>query len=529
MFLYDVIVIGSGAAGAAASWKLQKSGLKVLCIEQGKKTNNKEYPSNFIDWEKYKFEKYNINPNIRKNFSDYNIDCVNSDISIANFNGVGGSTILYSAHFPRFHSSDFKVKSTEGVAEDWPISYEELIPYFDLNDKMMDVSGTIGDPQYPEIKSLKPQIDIGKIGKILSKGFEELNWHWWPSYSAILSEDRNDRLKCENIGPCNTGCPIGAKSSVDQTYIKDGLKLGLELRTNLAVKKIIPKDNGLIHLECITSDMQKLYFNCKKLVVACNGIGTPRLLLNSQSEKYPNGLGNSSELVGKNLMLHPLGYIEGEFENNMDGNIGPQGCSIYSHEHYKSDFHSRGFYRGYTMQVLRGFGHYEYAKNLFFQNKLNFGENFFENYINQMNKKAYISIICEDLPNINNHITLDENSNDNFGIPNIKVHYKIDENSKKMLSHGLNQGKKVLLKSGAKKIYPYAPVRNTGWHLMGTTKMGQNKKNSVTDKFGELHDIKNIYIADSSLFVTSSGVNITSTLQAIALYISDNIIKTFNE
>ena len=142
----DVLIIGAGASGAAAAWSLSETNLKIVCLEQGAFMNPDEYPSTKVGWEAMKYDKFNVSPNVRKLQSDYPINDLESPIAIANFNAVGGSTILYSGHFPRFHPSDFKVNELDGVADDWPMNYYDLEPFFNLNDKMMGVSGLSGDP-----------------------------------------------------------------------------------------------------------------------------------------------------------------------------------------------------------------------------------------------------------------------------------------------------------------------------------------------------------------------------------------------
>ena len=166
----DVLVIGAGAAGAAVSWRLASLGHSVLCIEQGEFQVPSNYPSSSSKWELRKFDSHSPFPNIRGGDVDYPINDSDSPIAISNFNAVGGSTILYSAHFPRMHPSDFRVRTLDGVAEDWPISYRELEPYFELNDKMMGVSGLEGDPAYPPITGLMPAVPMGKVGEVLARG-----------------------------------------------------------------------------------------------------------------------------------------------------------------------------------------------------------------------------------------------------------------------------------------------------------------------------------------------------------------------
>src|SRR5439155_12322427 len=145
----DVLIIGAGASGAAVAWSLADTRMHILCLDQGGWMNPAQYPSTGRDWEARFFGDYSPSPNIRARPEDYPINDDNSPIKVVNFNGVGGSTVMYTAHFPRLHPSDFKVKTLDGVADDWPIDYDTLAPFFAENDRMMGVSGLSGDPASP--------------------------------------------------------------------------------------------------------------------------------------------------------------------------------------------------------------------------------------------------------------------------------------------------------------------------------------------------------------------------------------------
>lgn len=519
----DVLIIGSGAAGAAAAWNLSSTNLKIMCLEQGDRMDPLKYPSVGKDWEIRKQKDYNYSPNVRKLASDYPINDKDSPISISNFNALGGSTILYSGHFPRFHPSDFKVKTLDGVADDWPISYQQLEPFFSLNHKMMGVSGLAGDPAYPPIDELLPPIPLGKMGEKIASGFNKLKWHWWPSYSAIITRSINGRDKCINLGPCNAGCPQGAKSSVDITYWPQALLNGVILKTNCRVREITVNDSdqaeGAIYYD---ENGKECFQKARLVIVACNGVGTPRLLLNSKSKQFPEGIANRSGLVGKNLMLHPLGYVEGVFEEQLDSHLGPQGCCLQSQEFYETD-KSRGFVRGYTMQILRGPGPIETAISGLMKREIPAGPLHHEKFAEQFGHKIGMGIIVEDLPEEHNAVTLDPDIVDANGIPAPKITYKMGENSKKMLEHGLQKGKEVMQAAGSIREYTYGPVRHAGWHLMGTTRMGVDPKTSVVNEIGQCHDVNNLFVVDSSIFVTSGGVNPVSTMQALSLYITNAI------
>ena len=520
----EVIVIGAGAAGAAVSFGLAKSGISVICLEQGDYTDPSTYPSTEIGWEKYKFSVFNSDPNVRKGKADYPINNANSPISVANFNAVGGSTILFSGHYPRMHPSDLRTFSLDGVASDWPISYDELEMYYNRNQENVAVAGLAGDPAYPPINNLLPPVPLGKMGQVLADGFNKKGWHWWPAYSAIATRDFHTQNKCINLGPCNLGCPQGAKSSADVTYWPKALNLGAKLLTNCRVTEIIASSADEVSGVKYIHNGEEKFLTSKIVVLACNGVGTPRILLNSKSQFAQNGLANSSGLVGKNLMLHPLAYIEGEFSENLDSNLGPQGCSISSQEFYESDS-SRGFVRGYTMQVLRGPSPVEYIIGNLKRKSMRWGQAQIEEFISKYNKTAHISIVCEDLPDIGNYVDLDPTQVDADGIPAPRINYKLSENTKKMLAHGIRRAEEVMTASGAIKTLSFAPVRATGWHLMGTARMGSDPHNSVVNEWGQTHDVSNLFIADSSIFVTSSGVNPAATIQALALKVSDGVIE----
>lgn len=526
--IVDILIIGAGASGAVASWSLSEKNLSIMCIEQGDRMDASDYPSTKRNWEILKQNKFHISPNVRKLPADYPINDEESPIAIANFNAVGGGTILYSGHFPRFHLSDFKVKSFDGVADDWPIDYWQLEPYFNKNDRMMGVSGLVGDPAYPPFEWLLPPVPLGRMGEVIGKGFNKLGWHWWPSYSAIITREYKGREKCINLGPCNTGCARGAKSSVDITYWPYALRNGVKLKTRCRVREItvdkLGKATGVIYYDEKGKECkQKAHI----IIIACNGVGTPRLLLNSRSSLFPDGLANRSGLVGKNLMLHPLGYIEGIFEKQLDSHLGPQGCCIFSHEFYETDIR-RDFVRGYTMHILRGPSPIETALSGFVRRQIPWGTDHHKVFSSLFGHIAVIAIIVEDLPETHNSVTLDPELVDSNGIPAPKITYQLSENSKKILAHGLARGKEVMTAAGSVKNAAFGPVRNTGWHLMGTARMGTDPKKSVVNEWGRSHDVKNLFIVDSSIFVTSGAVNPVSTMQALSLYIADKIKKNLS-
>lgn len=521
----DVLIIGAGASGAAVAWSLADTRMKILCLEQGDWMNSSDYPSNSKDWEVQQFKEFNINPNVREREEDYPINDDDSPISVVNFNGVGGGTILYAAHFPRLHPSDFRVKSLDGVADDWPVDYEQLEPYFGQNDRMMGVSGLAGDPAYPPKQPPLPHIPLGLVGETVAKGYNKLGWHWWPSDSAIISQPYQGRDKCLNLGPCTSGCSQGAKSSVDITYWPPAIRAGVELKTRCRVREVTVDDKGMADgVIYYDAEGREQHQQAEVVVMACNGVGTPRILLNSRSELFPDGLANSTGLVGKNLMFHPCGWVQGIFEEKLDSHMGPQGCCILSKEFYETDL-SRGFVRGYNMQITRGSGPVGTALQGHASGTIPWGPGHHEAFEKRFDHVASIGILCEDLPEEHNTVTLDPVLVDSDGIPAPKITYKLSENTRKMLDHGLARGEEVMAAAGARDISSAGPLRPAGWHLLGTARMGDDPEKSVVNSWGRSHDVRNLFIVDGSIFVTSGGLNPTSTIQALALYIADTMKK----
>src|SRR5229473_3444591 len=256
----DVLIIGSGASGAAVAWSLAETRMRILCLEQGDWVRSTDFPSNGRDWEARRYTDFDISPNRRGRDTDYPVNDDNSVMKIANFNGVGGGTVIYTAHWPRMHPSDFKVKSLDGVADDWPVDYWAL-----------------------------------------------------------------------------------------------AIRAGVALRTRCRVREITTNEHGMaagaIYYD---ADGREHFQPAEVVIVACNGVGTPRLLLASASGRFPDGLANSSGLVGKNLMLHPWPIVYGYVEETLDGGRGPI-TTMWSKQFYETD-PSRGFVRGYTLQFGRGTG-----------------------------------------------------------------------------------------------------------------------------------------------------------------------------
>jgi choline dehydrogenase-like flavoprotein len=525
----DVVIVGAGPAGATIAWSLAETRMRIVCLEQGDWTNPADYPTTRLDFEMRRFADFGLSPNSRKLPSDYPINDAASPIQVSNYNAVGGSSILYAAHYPRFHPSDFRVRSLDGVAEDWPIDYATLAPYYAQNDEIMGVAGLAGDPACPPKDVPLPPVPLGRLGETLARGFNRLGWHWWPSDSAIATRDHGGRARCINLGPCLAGCAQGAKGSADVTYWPLAIREGVELRTRCRASRITLGPNGLADgVVYFDADGVERKLRAEIVILAANGVGTPRLLLHSACREFPDGLANRSGLVGRNLMFHPYGMVTGLFDEPLEGYKGPTGCCIISQEFYETDL-GRGFVRGYSFEIVRGMTPVATALWGMSNGRLPWGDDHHAAYARLLDRTAGMVMIGEDLPEPHNRVTLDPELRDAHGIPAPKIEYTLSENSRRMLAHGVARGAEVLRAAGARETFADAPLRPAGWHLMGTARMGRDPASSVVNEWGRCHDVKNLFVVDGSVFVTAAAVNPTNTIQALALYVGDRVKKNLTQ
>jgi YD repeat-containing protein len=522
----DVLVIGAGASGAALAWRLATSGFRVVCLEQGPWVPLDTIPTLGADWEIRRQTDFNADPNVRQRPEDYPVENSESAFAPLMFNAVGGSTIHWSAHFPRLHPSDFRVRSLDGVADDWPLTYQELEPYFDLNDREIGVAGLAGDPAYPPKSPRQtPPLPIGNFGATLARGFDRLGWHWWVSDSAIISAPYGEgRLPCNLCGPCDIGCSRGARSSADVTYWPRALRAGATLITGARVREITVTNDGhargALYYDA-DGNLQEL--TAPVVVLAANGIGTPRLLLNSRSRQFPDGLANRNGLVGKNLMFHPFGAVTGVFEEPLDSVVGPIGSILASHEFYETD-ERRGFVRGFQLQAVRQSGPLHTAMGGFASARVPWGPDHHRVMSERWGHLINLGVMGEDLPEEHNEVALDPVLTDSHGIPAPRVRYRLSENSERMLDYGLARAREALEAAGAKQTYTLRVMKSSGWHLLGTARMGDDPARSVVNGWGQAHDVPNLFVIDGSIFPTSAAVNPTTTIQALALRTADHLI-----
>lgn len=521
----DVLVIGAGAAGAAATWRLASAGLDVVCLERGDWPDWNPHPSLTDAWESRRVRDLNPNPNIRRGAADYPVEDDETPIKPIMFCGVGGSTVMWSAHAPRFHPSDFRTRSLDGVGDDWPLTYWELEPYYDLNDRMSGVSGLAGDPANPPRSPRQtPPVPLGPGGAKLAAAFDRLGWHWWPSDGAVNrdADPATGRDGCNNCGPCGLGCPRRARASTDVTYWPQALERGARLVTGATVARIAcDRDGRAVSVDWIDETGALRHTAADLVILAANGVGTPRLLLASASAAHPAGIGNARDGVGRHLMHHPTAIVTGLFDEPTGLPEGPFACSLYSQEFYETD-PARGAVRGYQMQGLRPQGPLATAIGGYAR-RLPWGRGHHDVFERTFGHDVSLTVTVEDLPAPDNRVTLDASRRDRAGVPAARLMYRLGRNERRLLDHGIARASEVLREAGAREIVVTPLFRAAGFHFLGTAAMGADE-DAVTDAEGRVRGCPGLVVVDGSLFPSAGGVNPTPTLQANALRIADAIL-----
>jgi choline dehydrogenase-like flavoprotein len=502
----DVLIIGAGASGGVVALRLAEAGFRVVCLEQGDWHDKAEYRGAELDWELTARKQWSSSPNIRALPEDYPVDDGDADMSPLMFAGVGGSMLLFAGAWPRMLPSDFRVRSLDGIADDWPLTYEELRPFYERSDQLIGVSGVGGDPAYPPGEDPPlPPLPIGAGGLKVARAHARMGWHWWPEPNAILSVPHDGRHPCVQRGTCMQGCSEGAKASTDLTHWPKAIALGARLVTGARVRRLETNAAGLVTGALWLDRKGAEHFEPARVVVlAANAIGTARLLLLSASATHPDGLANSSGLVGRRLMMHPFANVTGLFDETDE---------------------RRGFVRGAKWGLAPTGGPINAALPSRAGEQV-WGAGHHLQVRARLGRGASWGLFGEDLPDESNIVTLSAETTDSSGIPAPKMHYRVSDNSRRLLDFHIAKASESLLAAGAHTVEVDRLMRYSGWHLLGTARMGDDRGTSVVDRWNRAHDVPNLYVVDGSCFVTSGGVNPTSTICALALRAADHMVET---
>ena len=556
---YDVIIVGSGAAGGMAAYQLATAGIKVLLLEAGRMIDTtREYRTmewpyasvrrgripadehalgaaeyNMIDrpygtagpFEKYrKLLSYSGNTFTRNWLVDEKQNpLTGTKYAWVRARALGGKTNLWGRVSLRLSDYDFKAASRDGFGDDWPISYADVSPYYDRVDRLLGISGTKENiPQLPDsIFQRGLKLNCGE--RMLKMAIAKMGRHLIPGRAGVTTEGvaNKYRRKCAGRGRCGRGCNLQAPMHSPTALIFPARDTGhLTLRPNSTVSEILmdARTNKASGVRVIDSTTKEVFdFKSRIVVLAASTLESTRLLLLSKSASHPNGLANSSGAVGRYFCEHIMGpgatammpTLRGAPITNDDGR--PQSTYIVRFRNI-SDKHP-DFIRGYGFQG--GSGSAEYPTHA--HDTPGFGSSFKKTV--RANHAAPINIgaFGEVLARKENGVELDPVVKDAWGIPVLRFNYRFGDNELKMARDMADTAEEMLKAAGAEDIKVRREVLTEGWsiHELGTARMGRDPKTSATSSFGQTHDIKNLFVVDGSVFVSASCQNPTWTILAL--------------
>lgn len=522
----DVLIVGAGPSGAVAAQEFARAGMSVICLEQGDWPDYDQARAGRPEHELVARKHWAWNPNERRNPGDYAVDDTESDISALMYNGVGGSTVMYAAQWERFQPSDFRTRTLDGVGDDWPFDYWDLEPYYEEVERQFAVSGLAGNPALPPMTPPPlPPVPLNKVGRLGARALNELGWHWWPGTNAIATADHGPLRACDQRAACPFGCPTGAKASVDRTHWRQLAGQGVRLVVRATAEQVLLDKRGRARGVVYADENGARHRIEAGVVVLCaNALGTARILLNSADGA---GIANSSDMVGRRLMTHPFGNAIGIFDKDLESWRGPLGQYLHSLQFYETD-RSRGFVRGAKWNLIPSGAPLSMMLTSTWGDQPIWGESFTRLLRQRLGRSVIWGVICEDLPDPDNRVTLDDRP-DRHGIPGVRMHYRASDNTRAMMAWHIDRVSEVLDVMGAKEKILNPLIPGIGWHLMGTAVMGRDPGSTVVNPDGECHDVPNLYIFDSSVFPTSSGTNPVATIAANALRCARSLVARGRE
>ncbi len=549
--IFDVAIIGTGAGGGIAIKTLTEAGLKVCAINAGRRLDPaKDFRNHRMPWD-MQFRAFG-DPADRKNVvgfmdAEYTAGVWEREIPFTTAPGtewtwprcfaVGGKTNFWGRSSARFGDIDFKAKSISGVGEDWPVEYKDIAPYYSRVEKMIGVSSSVQNrPSNPDGEYLPP-FNFRCLDHIIKAGADKVGIPYLSDRVAQLTRNHEGHPACHFCGACTFGCDSGSFFSTPWRFLPKAEATGnLDLRTNAVAKNILVDKEGMAsgvaYIDRTTG--QEVEVRAKAVIVAASCLASAHIFLNSKSSKYPNGIANSSGQVGRNLCDHMYGEpVTGHLpqligQPPFPDNVGD--CQVAWMPRWQNldDPRAEKFVHGYSMYPWGGVTEFPwYATNV---------EGYGSSYKRAV-KRRYptpisFTIQAPTLPQPGNFLDLDPKVTDKWGIPAARLHFQWDDNTLKMWEHAKVHVKEMLLAAGgvpetAADVKPLSP----GWslHETGTLRMGNDPKHYVTNRWGQTHDVPNLYVADASLFPDPTDKTTTLSIIAFSLRTSEYLLDNFNK
>ncbi len=501
----DLCIVGAGAGGSVLAQRLARAGWRIVVLEAG------PFWDPDADWvsdEAGAHELYWTEPRVIGGSDPVELGKNNCG------RGVGGSMVHYAGYAPRFHPSDFETERRDGVGIDWPISYADLKAHYEEVERELPVAGQNwpwGDPHsYP----CSPH-PISGAAAVLWKGARELEIKMRVGPVAIVNGSFGNRPHCIYRGFCLQGCKVNAKGSPYVSHLPDAIEHGVEVRAgSMAARVEIDGASGAaigVSYFDETSGSERMQ-RADAVAVACYSIETPRLLLNSVSRRFPHGLGNGEDQVGRYVMVQGAAQTAGRFPDELRMYKAPP-PEVSSEDFYETD-ESRGFARGFSIQTVSplpiGWAEHVLADG-------HWGRALRE-YMRDYNHWATVGVLNELLPHAENRVTL-AGDRDRWGLPVARMDYSLSQNDKRNIEFSTNVIKNILHAAGAQDVLTI----NRFAHLIGGARMGLTPQDSVVDSDHRVWGVPNLYLCDGSVCPTEGSANPALTIMALASRLAERL------
>ena len=502
----DFAIVGTGAGGSALACRLAEHGFSVVAFDAGAWWRPLE---EFASDEEHQSKLYWTDERICDGDDPVVLGANNSGKS------VGGSMVHFAMVTLRFRPEWFRSRSMLGYAVDWPLDWREMWRYYTEVEQALKISGPVNYPWGPSRPRYPYRAhEMNAAALVLARGCEALGVPWTPTPLATLSAPRGLAHPCVYRGFCTIGCSTNAKQSPLITWIPRAVRAGAEICDLAMVGRIETNEAGLCTGVHYLREGEWRFQRARNVVVAGYAIETPRLLLMSASPRFPNGLGNGSGLVGRNLMVQTNQGVWGSFEEEIRWYKGPPSLSLTEHWNYTDA--GKDFFGGYAY-MSQGPLPKQWAETQVGNHAL-WGEALLRDMENY-NHMAGLKIVGEVLPQEKNRVTL-ANEKDQYGLPIPHVTFSYCDNDRRLVRHAIAHMTEVMRAAGGRDLWH---EETETAHLNGTARMGDDPRTSVVNADCRSWDIRNLWVCDGSVFPTVGGVNPSLTIQAIACRTADRI------
>lgn len=531
----EVCIIGAGASGAAAAKVLCEAGVMVVALERGPWRHRESFGGD----ELANINRYNLWPDpilSPRTWREAEGQTARTQLFCPVPQMVGGGTVHWQGWLPRFTPNDFRLRTIAGdlpgaSLADWPITYDELEPYYTKVEWAFGVSGEAGANRFegPRSKGYPcPPMPVSRYAEKFHKGCAALGWNSFPLPQAALSRPFNGRsATVVSAFAQQHGDPTGTRSSALNVFVPDAVRTGrYDLRPNCTVRELVAGPDGRVTAALYDdADGDTIEQDADIFILACGAVETARLMLLSRSATFPNGLANGNDLVGRNVTFHEYSAAVGVYDDPIYAWAGGGYVSASSFEHYEHD-PKRNFVSGGHIAAA-GVG-IPLPINWRLPGAPTWGAEAKRIDREAFNHSLAVAMVLHDMPQHRNRVDLDESVVDAWGLPVARITLKPHRNDLDQGRYLIDRGADVLAASGARSISKVYADRITGncSHQHGTVRMGDDPDTSVLDRWCRTHEIRNLYVVDGSPFPTATGANPTLTIMANAWRVAESIVTS---